>query len=160
MPAHRAALGVAVLATVALIEGCGSNGACPEAVQAAVAGAVGAASSRSEVQSRAPTKVTCVYEATASRGGRPEAISVTVDSGPRAYTGFTTEIAHLVQFQVAGEVPVDVAGVGSNAAWLPGTRRLLAATAKRFVTVTVLSRGSGAVGDLGAAKQVARAALR
>jgi hypothetical protein len=87
-------------------------------------------------------------------------MSVTVDTGPRAYTGFTTKIAHLVQFQLEGEVPSEVTGVGSSADWLSGPRKLLAATTKRFVTVTVLAHGTGAAADLAAAEGVARAALR
>jgi hypothetical protein len=155
-------IGATVIFGALLSAGCGSAAptACGARVPGAVAKLVSAGSAAGEVQSQSAGDVTCLFKATSPHGGAPEAMSVRVQSGPRAIVGFDTQIAHLTQFPVAGQIPQQVNGVGTEADWLPGVRKLLARSTARFVTVAVLAHGNGAPSDLQAASQVAQAALR
>ena len=155
-------VGATMIVGAVLGAGCGSAAptACGRSVPAAVAHLVGAGSASGVVTSQSSGDVTCLFKATSPRGGEPEAMSVRVESGPRASVGFDTQITHLTQFPVAGELPQQVSGVGVRADWLPGVRKLLATTTNRFATVAILAHGNGAPSDRRAASDVAQAALR
>lgn len=155
-------VGATMIVSAVLSAGCGSAAptACGRSVPGAVARLVGAGSASGAIKTQSSGDVTCLFKATSPRGGEPEAMSVRVQNGPRASVGFDTEITHLTQFPVAGELPQQVSGVGVEADWLPGVRQLLATTTDRFVTVSVLAHGNGAPSDRLAAGDVAQAALR
>jgi hypothetical protein len=125
-----------------------------------VAAVVGAHHAQGEAEADSDGYARCLFKATGPHGGTPEGMRVTVNSDSRAYVGFTTTIVHLVQFPSAGAQPIRVNGLGKDADWVPGPRTLLAATNSRFVTIKVLSHGTGSPPDRAAAIRVARAALR
>jgi hypothetical protein len=129
--------------------------------RSAVRHALGAASLK--IVDRNPANIECMV----SGGG--VRVDVVAQASSAAWTEFDTLVSHQAQgFEGAGSnpasKPVDLAGLGYNAAWIASDSKLLATNGTQFqggsfVTVTVAGRAPNGTSKVGVAKAVASATL-